>query len=498
MIANLKPGAHIHMMGICGTAMASLAGLLKDRGFHVTGSDQNVYPPMSVQIANMGIEIMQGYKRENLKNRPDLIIVGNVISKHFEEAQEMLEKNIPYTSLPQAMGELVIADRHSIVVSGTHGKTTTTSLMAWIATCCGKSPGFMIGGIPKNFSKSYELPKGHFFVIEGDEYDTAFFDKVPKFVHYRPRSVILTSVEFDHADIYKDLDAVKAAFIRLLKLIPQDGCLVTNAEDPNIQSILGNCATPRIKTFGLHHGDYQARQIQDLAQGEGMSFEIVRPVKQGKPENSAKNVTPTNSPDAGGDVQVVATIKTGLMGEYNVKNILAAYALSEELGWNHDQVVSAIARFEGVKRRQDIIGRPNNITVIEDFAHHPTAVRTTIETVQKKFKRVFSVLELRSATSRRNVFQNDYAEALSVAQDLFLPPAFNQANIPEDQRFDTEKLISDLKAKNVRAHLCGSTDEIVSHIRSEARPGDAVLIMSNGGFDGIYEKLLTNLAEAKL
>ncbi|MEK7356590.1 MAG: Mur ligase domain-containing protein, partial [Bdellovibrionota bacterium] len=238
---DLKPGSHVHLMGVCGTAMGSLAGLLKDRGYEVTGSDQSVYPPMSTQLEKIGIKIMEGYKRENLAKfgKPDLVIVGNVISRQFEEAQALLESDIPFTSLPQAMGQLVIADRHSIVVSGTHGKTTTTSLLSWVTDQLGLEPGFMIGGIPKNFDFSYRVPKGDWFVIEGDEYDTAFFDKVPKFIHYRPRSVILTSVEFDHADIYRDLDHVKEAFQRLLKLIPAGGTLVTAAEDTNVADLLG-------------------------------------------------------------------------------------------------------------------------------------------------------------------------------------------------------------------------------------------------------------------
>ena len=237
---DLRPGSHIHFMGICGTAMASLAGLLKDRGFKITGSDQNVYPPMSTQLEKIGIQIMEGYKAENLTRvgKPDLVIVGNVISRQYEEAQALLASDIPFTSLPQAMGQIVIDHRHSIVVSGTHGKTTTTSLTAWVTDQLGLQPGFMIGGIPKNFDLSYRVPVGDWFVIEGDEYDTAFFDKVPKFTHYRPRSVILTSVEFDHADIYRDLDHVKEAFQKLLKLIPDGGVLVTAAGDANIADLL--------------------------------------------------------------------------------------------------------------------------------------------------------------------------------------------------------------------------------------------------------------------
>jgi UDP-N-acetylmuramate: L-alanyl-gamma-D-glutamyl-meso-diaminopimelate ligase len=479
---DVKPGAHIHFMGICGTAMASLAGLLKDRGFKITGSDQNVYPPMSVQLQKIGIPIMEGYKAENLTKagRPDLVIVGNVISRTHEEAQALLARDIPFTSLPQAMGQIVIADRHCIDVSGTHGKTTTTSIMAWITDQLGLKPGFMIGGIPKNFDLSYRVPEGDWFVIEGDEYDTAFFDKVPKFTHYRPRSVILTSVEFDHADIYRDLEHVKQAFQMLLKLIPENGTLVTAADDANIDDLLQRekahlaSGGRRVIKFGLEgtdssKADYVAKNIK--ADGLKTEFEVHRAGKQ-----------PT-------------TVAIGLIGGYNVKNALAAFALCESLGFDIARVVKALADFQGVKRRQEIIGRPNDITIIEDFAHHPTAVKQTIENVQSRYpkSRVFSVFEARSATSRRNVFQKDYVEALGVGHAVLMPPAFNQQAIAESERFSTDKLIADLRARGVDANLCNDVDSIVSTLKAKAHPGDVILVMSNGGFGGIYEKLLKEL-----
>lgn len=489
---DLKPGAHIHFMGICGTAMASLAGLLKDRGFKVTGSDQNVYPPMSTQLQKIGIPIMEGYKAENLSKAgvPDLVIVGNVISRTHEEAQALLASQIPFTSLPQAMGQIVIAHRHCINVSGTHGKTTTTSMMAWITDQLGLQPGFMIGGIPKNFDLSYRVPKGDWFVIEGDEYDTAFFDKVPKFTHYRPRSVILTSVEFDHADIYRDLDHVKEAFQKLLQLIPEGGTLVTAAGDPNIADLLKRESAHlksggrKVLTFGVEGGaaapsgtvasdngaDYIAKNVR--ASGEKTEFEIHR---------------------AGRAPQ---RISMSLMGDYNVKNALAAFALCESLGFDIAKVVKALETFQGVKRRQEIIGRPNDITIIEDFAHHPTAVKQTIQTVQARYpkSRVFSVFEARSATSRRAIFQKDYADALGVGHAVLMPPAFNQSSIAEGDRFSTDKLIADLKSRGVDANLCADVDGIVGTLKAKARPGDVILVMSNGGFGGIYEKLLKELA----
>ncbi len=479
---DIKPGCHIHFMGICGTAMASLAGLLKDRGFKVTGSDQNVYPPMSTQLNKIGIPIMEGYKAENLKTngKPDLVIVGNVISRGFDEAKALLTSDIPFTSLPQAMGQIVIADRHSIVVSGTHGKTTTTSLIAWVTDQLGLEPGFMIGGIPKNFDLSYRVPKGDWFVIEGDEYDTAFFDKVPKFTHYRPRSVILTSVEFDHADIYRDLDHVKEAFQKLLQLVPENGRLITAAGDANITDLLKRESAHlksggrRVLTFGLENSngqgaDYVAKNIRAL--GMKTEFEIHR---------------------AG---HAPAKVLIGMIGDYNVKNALAAFALCESLDFDMQKVASALEKFQGVKRRQEIIGKPNDITIIEDFAHHPTAVKQTIETVQSHYpkSRVFSVFEARSATSRRSIFQKDYAEALGVGHAVLMPPAFNQSSIAESDRFSTDQLISDLKSKGVDANLCADVDGIVSTLKAKARPGDVILVMSNGGFGGIYEKLLKEL-----
>ena len=467
---HLRPGAHIHLMGICGTAMASLAGLLKESGYKVTGSDQNVYPPMSTQLAALGITIMEGYKKENLVPRPDLVIVGNVISRKMEEAEALLASDIPYTSLPAAMGELVIAHRHSIVVSGTHGKTTTTSMMSFLADQLGLRPGFLIGGIPKNFSRSFQIPQGDWFVIEGDEYDTAFFDKVPKFIHYRPRSVILTSVEFDHADIYKDLEDVKQAFLRLLKLIPKDGRLITNAEDENIGDLLKRHHPDRVVTFGLEKGDYQAREVKTHA--DGMRFKVLAFGK------------------------VAGELDLKISGDYNIRNALAAFALANDLGWDINRVQKIFSEFQGVKRRQEIIGTPNNITVIEDFAHHPTAVKGTMELVRTRYPkaRVFAVFEPRSATSRRKIFQKDYVEALGLADVAIVPKPYNQSSIAEGDRFSTEELIGDLQAGGHESYLCEGVDAIVAKIQKMARPSDVVVLMSNGGFEGIYQKLLAALA----
>lgn len=469
-IGQLSAGAHIHLIGICGTAMASLAGLLKDRGFKVTGSDLNPYPPMSTQIEAMGIQIQRPYKKENLHPKPDFVVIGNVISANNEEAMEVNHLNLPYCSLPQAMGEVIIGPRDSFVIAGTHGKTTTTSLMAWVAENCGQKPGFLIGGIPKNFSQSFKNPIANTFVIEGDEYDTAYFDKVPKFIHYKPKHVILTSVEFDHADIYKDFDAVKAAFLRLMKLIPQNGSLVYWGDDSNVKAIATQCVAPQNYSYGFAEGcDYRAAILS---------------------ENENQTVFTLHFKN-----QLIAEFTTPLAGRYNILNAASVVAQAHIQKWPLEEVKKALATFQGVKRRQEILGEYAGVLLIEDFAHHPTAVKETIKAIQNKYKghRVFSVFEPRSATSRRKVFQKDYVEAFKQAHEVLIAQAFDQAKIAEDQRFSTQELIDDLKQENVSARLHSSVDQIVSDLVQRSEKGDVVLIMSNGGFDGIYQKLINGL-----
>lgn len=466
---DVKPGGRIHLMGICGTAMASLAGLLKDRGYEITGSDQNPYPPMSTQLESLGINIMKGYKKENLHPKPDFVIVGNVISANNEEAQELVKLGIPYTSLPKAMGEFIIAGRESICISGTHGKTTTTSMMAWVAQSLGVEPGFLIGGIPKNFSRSFQNPKGNFFVIEGDEYDTAYFDKVPKFVHYKPKHVIFTSCEFDHADIYKDLQAVKDAFSSLMKLIPKNGTLLACAEEPNVMELKVQSKAEKTFTYGKSKGDYQ---FQTLKVGDqGTDF----------------NVTFKN--------EKLGEFHVTLTGDYNILNTLAVIGLSHQLGWDLKKVQKALSTFEGVKRRQEVLGEPKGVLVVEDFAHHPTAVRETVKGIKAKYpgRKLFGVFEPRSATSRRKVFQKDYVEAFQDCDEILLAKAFDQSKIDAENRFSSEELVSDLQKSGKRAEAYDNVDQIVSRLVQASHKGDLILIMSNGGFDGIYGKLLSSL-----
>ncbi len=467
----------VHLMGICGTAMASLAGLLKSLGHDVTGSDQNVYPPMSTQLKELGISILEGYRKENLAigtdRQPDLVIVGNVISRGNPEADALLASSILYTSLPKAMGEYAIGDRHSIVIAGTHGKTTTTSLMIKVADTCGVEPGFMVGGIPIDYGRSFRVARGSFFIIEGDEYDTAFFDKVPKFIHYKPRSVILTSVEFDHADIYKDLDAVKNAFRMLVDRIPADGHLIARADDANVMDVVKG-AKCRVITFGAEAGEYRLTERQIL---------------HGRNQFAIQH---------GG--QKIADCAIRLPGEHNALNALAVFALGHQLGWKVPRMLQGLADFQGVKRRQEVIGTPSGITLIEDFAHHPTAVEVTIEAVREKYLggtkgRLFALFEPRSATSRRRVFQHEYVEAFRKADMICVAKAYDQSKIAEGERFSTAELVRDLLHEGLTACEFDSVEDIVDEVKKDARPGDVVLIMSNGGFGGIYQKLGARLSQ---
>lgn len=463
---DLKPGAHVHLMGICGTAMASLAGLLKDRGFKVTGSDSNPYPPMSTQIESLGIQILKPYKKENMNPKPDFVVVGNVISAGNPEVEESMRLQIPFCSLPKAMGEFIIAGRDSYVIAGTHGKTTTTSLLSWIAHCLDLQPGFLIGGIPKNFSQSFQNPKGNVFVIEGDEYDTAYFDKVPKFIHYKPKFATLTSVEFDHADIYADFDAVKSAFLRLASLIPPNGRLVFWGDDENVSSIAKTSKCPRF-SYGFKSGNDFTIQI--LEEKENYTkFQVQH------------------------DGEVLIETQTPMVGRFNILNATSCIAQAFLSGWNIQGVKKALSTFAGVKRRQDVLGTFGGVEIVEDFAHHPTAVKETVLAIQNKYqgRKVFSVFEPRSATSRRKVFQQDYINAFMESHETVLAEAFDQAKISEDNRFSSQELIQALKAKGKTANSFPDVDAIVQHLGKNAKSGDVILVMSNGGFGGIYLKLM--------
>jgi UDP-N-acetylmuramate: L-alanyl-gamma-D-glutamyl-meso-diaminopimelate ligase len=356
-----------------------------------------------------------------------------------------------------------------VVVAGTHGKTTTTSMASWVAECAGIKAGYLIGGIPLNYNRSFRPPQDPWFIIEGDEYDTAFFDKVPKFVHYRPKHVILSSIEFDHADIYRDLDHVKSAFQKLLELIPEDGTLVYYAEDENIRSLLKHTRCRQLISYGIDDGDYRAVERMTISGRNHFCVE-----HQGSKE---------------------ADVALKLFGVHNTLNALAVFALARHLKWDLTGSLQGLSSFLGVKRRQEVIGEPRGIRLIEDFAHHPTAVKLTVESMKEQYpdRRIIAVFEPRSATSRRKIFQKDYAEAFGKADAVVIAEAFDQSKIPEGDRFSSEQLVNDIKAKGTPAQLGHSTDEMIQMLKSTARPQDVVLLMSNGGFGGIYAKLIKEL-----
>jgi len=460
---------HIHLMGICGTGMASLAGILKQGGGVVTGSDQNIYPPMSILLEDLSIPVQKGYDPKNLDPLPDLVIVGNVITRENKEAVELSRLGIPYLSFPQALRHFAMEGKESIVICGTHGKTTTSTLVSWILETAGLDPGFMIGGLPNDFSVNFKIGKGPYFVIEGDEYDTSFFDKGPKFLHYAPRIVILTSIEFDHADIYRDIEHVIMSFRRLIDMIPANGLLIANGDDPVINEEIKKAKCPVI-TYGLEGSAHW--NAVDINTGDiHTSLGIIR-----KGERYADLTTP-------------------LYGYHNISNLLSAVALSEFLEIDIPDLHRAIKGFGGIKRRQEIKGEKRGILVLDDFAHHPTSVRETINAVKDKYKnrRLIAVFEPRSNSSRRNIFQEKYIPSFARADMAMIPEPTLMEKIPFEQRFSSRKLVEDLKKMGIKALYYPDTDQLIEGIIKHGREGDVILIMSNGAFENIHNRLLERL-----
>jgi UDP-N-acetylmuramate: L-alanyl-gamma-D-glutamyl-meso-diaminopimelate ligase len=471
---NVLPGRlrRVHLMGICGTAMASLAGILKQEGYLVTGSDQNVYPPMSQFLKDLSIPVIEGYKADNLQPAPDLVIVGNVITKLNPEAVELSRLSLPYLSLPQALQAFAMKGKKSIVISGTHGKTTTTALIAWILENSGMDPSFMVGGIPKNFGKSFKLGKGPHFVIEGDEYDTAFFDKGPKFLHYSPWLTVLTSIEFDHADIYRDLSHVRQSFRKLIHLIPPDGLLVANRDDSIVMDEVKGARCP-VVTYALESGgDWTARDITVRE-----DFTVLRAGNRD-----------------GGTVR----IKTPLYGRHNVSNLLSTVPLSVFLRIETGDLLRGLETFQGVKRRQEVKGEAKGVLVLDDFAHHPTAVRETLQAVKEKYRhrRLVAAFEPRSNSSRRNVFQEQYASSFDRADLILIPEPPMKEKIPVEQRFSSEALVEDLNRRGLSAFYFPDTALLLEDLLQQGRAGDVVLFMSNGSFDNLPDRLLKKLKES--
>ncbi|HXZ42163.1 MAG TPA: UDP-N-acetylmuramate:L-alanyl-gamma-D-glutamyl-meso-diaminopimelate ligase [Terriglobales bacterium] len=456
---------HVHLIGICGTAMASLAGMLQQRGFRVTGSDAAVYPPMSDFLAALGIAVMQPFGVQNLQPRPDLVVVGNAISRGNVELEQVLDQRIPFCSLPKILHEEFLRGKEVLVVAGTHGKTTTTSMLAWIFESAGLQPSFLIGGIAENFGSSFKLEKGEHFILEGDEYDTAFFDKGPKFMHYFPDAVILTSVEFDHADIYKDLDAVETAFRRLANLVPQRGRIVGFDSGESMERCLARAFCP-VERYGAKPTSQW--QINNLRL---------------EPTRTAWSVV--RNGQAWGDFEFAVA------GEYNVWNATAAAALAADYGIAKAQIASALKTFKSVKRRLEVRAVVGGVTIIDDFAHHPTAIAGTLTALRSRYPgaRLWAILEPRSNTMRRNVLQNDLAKSLALADEVVVANVFKLEAIPEAERLDLSALAAGIQENGRRARIVPTVDGIVQLVAPELRSGDVVAILSNGGFGGIYDKL---------
>jgi UDP-N-acetylmuramate: L-alanyl-gamma-D-glutamyl-meso-diaminopimelate ligase len=463
----------IHLIGICGTGMGSLAGLLKAAGHDVRGSDEHVYPPMSTQLAELAIPTFEGFRDANLDWGPDCVVVGNVCRKDHVEVLAANARSIPLESFPSLFGKLFLEEKHSVVVAGTHGKTTTSSILAHVLADAGRDPSFLIGGVPLNFRQSWRLGKGPEVVVEGDEYDTAFFDKGSKFLHYRPRTALLTSVEFDHADIFADEEAVKATFRKFVALIPEDGLLLVCAASPGALEV-ARAARCQVMTYGRPGA------------GADWTFEVSRRALGGR-------VTL----DIARRGERVAQVETSLPGIYNLENLVGVIAVAASLGVELPVIARAARHFLGVKRRQEVRGVAQGVTVIDDFAHHPTAIRETILALKGRHGpgKLIAAFEPRSASSRRNVFQADFADALSVADEVVLAPLYAPEKVPAAERLDVERLAADLRREDVPARLVPTVDETVAHIAERASPGDTVLVMSSGDYGGLHDKLLARLGD---
>ena len=456
----------IHLVAACGTGMGTLACILQEMGYQVTGSDQNIYPPMSDFLAEKGVKLFSGFSPENLSHHPDLVIIGNAVGRENPEAKAVLDQNIDYLSMPQAVNQFIAKGKKIILVTGTHGKTTTSSIMAHLLETAGLSPSFLVGGILRNFNSSFQIGSGEYMVIEGDEYDTAFFDKGPKFMHYDPYITIMTGVEFDHADIFRDIDHIRDIFSQFVRKIEPDSHIIAYMENETLRKILQGC-TATVETYG-QGGDWQFFDHRQAAE-----------------RTHARIQGPNGKFD----------IETGLVGRHNLMNTLACVAVAKKLGIPDGIVQEALSTFSGVKRRQEIRGVKRGITIMDDFAHHPTAVRETIAAVKPFYEkgRVIAVFEPRTNTSMRHFFQQTYPDAFLSADKTIICNPCVKKNIPKGQRFSPEQLVTDINVLGGDALHFETPDRVIDYLISELRENDLVLIMSNGGFDNIHSRLLARL-----
>ncbi|HEU5208647.1 MAG TPA: UDP-N-acetylmuramate:L-alanyl-gamma-D-glutamyl-meso-diaminopimelate ligase [Longimicrobiales bacterium] len=461
---------HYHLIGIAGTAMGSLAGLLKSAGHHVTGSDENVYPPMSTQLQSLGIPYAEGFGPQNLDPRPDVVVVGNAISRGNPELEYVLDEGLYYTAAAVVIKEEFLRGRHVLAVAGTHGKTTTTSILAWLLEVAGFNPSFLIGGVAENFGSSFRLTDSDYFVIEADEYDTAYFDKGPKMWHYLPRTAIVGNIEFDHADIYRDEEAYRFAFSRFINQIPRSGTLVAGWESPIVRELAANSFAP-VASFGLTEAalTWAAR---DIRYDEDMTRFVV--LHEGREWG---------------------TVETPLAGAYNVRNCLAAIGAAHAVGAEPAKVQEALRTFRSVRRRMELRGVVRGVTVIDDFAHHPTAVDGTLRAARQRYdgRRIVAVFEPRSYTAQRREFQEPYTRALELADEIVLAGLFHPERYTKQTALDPHEVVASLQSSGRVAAYIPEVDRIVAHLADSASDGDVIVIMSNGGFGGIHDKLLAAL-----
>jgi UDP-N-acetylmuramate: L-alanyl-gamma-D-glutamyl-meso-diaminopimelate ligase len=462
---------HVHLIGVGGTAMAALAGMLTTRGLRVTGSDNQLYEPTASLLRNSRVKVVAGFSPANLAQAPDLVVVGNVITRSNPEAIALLESPIPYLSMPEALWHFFLKDRRVLMVAGTHGKTTSTSMMAHVLNAAGRDPSMLVGGVAKDFDSNYRIGDGDDFVIEGDEYDTAFFDKGPKFLHYRAQGAILTAVEFDHADIYRDLDHVKSSFRMLVDQMDSSRVLAVCADFSNAIDVSRN-SLATVMSYGLREGEYRAI---DISPGrDGARFSIARDGKR-----------------------IAEGLHLPIGGLMNVANALGVFVLLSAFGISNDEIAHGLATFRGVVRRQEIIGEAGGITVIDDFAHHPTAIGVTLDAIAGRFPgaRILAAFEPRSNTARRNVFQTGFAAAFDRAARVYLGPVYFKENdpIPEGERLDTESLAAAIGSRGPIAFACASNEEILARMLADARTGDIAVFMSNGPFDGLKDRFLSGI-----
>lgn len=462
---------HVHIIGICGTAMGPLAAMLRERGYTVQGSDRMAYPPMSTWLNERGIQIHIPWQVSNLTPRPDLVIVGNVCRRDNPEAVFVRDEGIVAISLPEALRHFFLVGRVPMVVTGTHGKTTTCALLSWLLESAGRDPSFFIGGVTGNFGSNYKLGQGAQFVVEGDEYDTAYFDKVPKFWHYCPGHATINNIEFDHGDIYADIDEIQMVFGRFAELLPPDGTLWINGEDPRC-AMAARRAVCRVKTFGLERQDALSADHVRFSE-TGATFEVHL--------------------DGAG----LGELHSPLIGEHNVRNVLGAVGMALTAGVEFTAIQAALPLFRGVVKRQQVKGIVNDIIVIDDYAHHPTAVRETLRALRNRYpnRRLWAAFEAKSNTSRSNIFQHDYPKALCYADQVVFSAIWHSSTLPEEQRIDLPRMVQDLKAADTQAVLIPDVEEIVDYLVTHVSPGDVVVGLSGSNFGGLHDKLVKRLKE---